>query len=164
MPKLNERKHPESLRRRCAELYDKGYCGQEIAAELGEVICGTTALKYAREFGSSIRKSRSGSYRTERGPYQTTSGYLEVSVRCDHPYAQMGIKQGNRFRILEHRLRMAEHLGRPLTRDEWVHHINGNRADNRVENLELRHGAHGGKQKLICRNCGSHDIEATNLA
>lgn len=40
-------------------------------------------------------------------------------------------------KTLYHRFVMEQFIGRKLTKDEVVHHINGDRMDNRIENLEL---------------------------
>ena len=44
---------------------------------------------------------------------------------------------GSRSHILEHRLVAEQITGRPLFREETVHHINGDPSDNRIENLEI---------------------------
>lgn len=40
-------------------------------------------------------------------------------------------------KVLEHRYVVEQHIGRPLTDREMVHHINGDKLDNRIENLQV---------------------------
>lgn len=57
----------------------------------------------------------------------TPQGYLRKTIMVG------GEKRG----VLQHREVMEQHLGRALRPEENVHHINGVRHDNRIENLEI---------------------------
>lgn len=70
-------------------------------------------------------------YRWKGGRCVDDKGY--VRIRTSPEYWQIS---GKRY-IREHRLVMEKALGRTLKPREIVHHKNGDRADNRLENLEL---------------------------
>lgn len=72
------------------------------------------------------------------GHLSKKDGYRYLN-KVGHPNASDRNDKKFRARISEHRFVMSEHLGRPLRKGESVHHKNGIRDDNRIENLELWH-------------------------
>jgi len=87
-----------------------------------------------------------------------SKGDYNYALVTEHPNAN---KHGY---VLEHRLVVENHLGRLLSSTEIVHHINHDKKDNRIENLEVLnniehakiHGSEQGKTycHLKCPLCG----------
>lgn len=77
----------------------------------------------------------------ERGePFLTPKGYMMRFVPSSDPMVSMANRLGQ---VLEHRLVMADHLGRPLLSAEIVHHVDENPLNNDPSNLRLMtRGAH----------------------
>lgn len=114
--------------------------GQRIPVKCGA--CSTKHITYA----SNIRKktftglcrhciNTGSNSNVWRGGRVIKNGYIYIKISPNHPfYEAMATSTGY---VAEHRLVMAEHLGRPLKDTEIVHHRNSLKTDNRIENLEL---------------------------
>lgn len=67
--------------------------------------------------------------------FKTHGNYIGVKyVRCPAVFISMARKDGY---VMEHRLLVAQAIGRPLLRVEVVHHIDHNPANNALGNLQL---------------------------
>ena len=78
------------------------------------------------------------SFRTKGDPLKTRAINKKGTGTTANGYHFTAIKRNGQHRqVGTHRIVMEGYLGRALFPNENVHHINGNRSDNRIENLEL---------------------------
>ena len=119
-------------------------CKKEFNIELRRVKRGggkvcSRKCKY-KNLSNINSKNRTGADNSnwKGGKNKNNFGYIYIYCPT-HPHAI------NERYVQEHRLVMEKHLGRFLTRKEVIHHINGIKTDNRIENLKLFSsvGTHG---------------------
>jgi len=132
--------------------------------------CGKLISKAAKKCRSCSRTGKSWSWsenskkniRMEKnsqwkgGRSVTDKGYVRI-------YLPEHINATGRGYVYEHRLIMEKHLDRYLDRKEIVHHIDGNKQNNKLENLMLFPNqkahfnfSHFNKQTFICKYCGKN--------
>lgn len=96
---------------------------------------GALSHQYGKKMSDDTRRKmepiwKANGDQQRLGRKTTHQGYVHIYMP-DHPSAY---PDGY---VAEHRFIMEQHLGRYIDSSEYVHHINGDKADNRIENLEL---------------------------
>lgn len=100
-------------------------CGKRA---IGQSLCGNHYRRLSK-YGDPLGGHYEQTGKTTRW-HKDRNGYVRRFDRKDPNAGPNGF-------VYQHREVMAGTLGRPLSGDESVHHKNGDRADNRPENLEL---------------------------
>jgi len=134
---------------------EAGISHQRIADQMGVSQAHVMALCRSMGLPADPRMSGPAHHAWKGGRSVNPAGYVQMWVAPDDPMASMAWTTGY---VPEHRLVMARALGRTLTREETVHHVNGNIQDNRLANLQLRQGGHGKGVVMACLDCGSHNV------
>lgn len=127
------------------------FCGNEYQGNSKRACSRVCGVKLAMREGrwKTPKRYREHNWNWTGGRRATEAGYVMVLAPLDHPIRR---KPKSRPYIMEHRLVMEHHLGRYLEAWEWVHHRNGVKDDNRIENLELvTHADHRGE--ITCPHC-----------
>jgi len=124
------KRHPDKIKMECS------YCGNIIYLQPNQIknrkhnfCCHECYSKWLSE-----NKRAENSVRWRGGRRKNGGGYIEIRLQPDDTYYSM---MSIRHYVLEHRLVMAKHLRRCIERYEVVHHKNGIKDDNRIENLKL---------------------------
>ncbi len=153
--------HSPQLIAKMKKLYASGKTCEQIGAQIG--FEQSYVNKLLKDHGVEMRAA--GFQRGEAhhgwagGRRPDDHGYMRVRVYEDDPFYCMAKGEY----VLEHRLVMARQLGRPLTAQETVHHIDGDKLNNDPSNLQLRQGKHGKGVVMRCADCGSHNLEHAPL-
>lgn len=109
---------------------DERKTGKEIGAIYG--MNQMTVNDWLHKFGLPLRKA--GDY---NGKARGVNHYnWQGGRRIYRGYVYICPPTGGRA-VLEHRYIMEQHLGRKLTKDETVHHLNARKDDNRISNLAI---------------------------
>lgn len=158
LPPNQKPKLTDSEKSRALEFVAAGNSPTDAARLIGRP--PTTIIALARGLG--IKGPRRNGHRSPswKGGEILYHGYVRAWVSPSDPFASMRDRAGY---VLKHRLVMARALGRSLSARETVHHINNNKLDNLLSNLQLRQGRHGKGVAMRCRDCGSHNIEHVPL-
>ncbi len=139
-------------------MWDEGKAKCNIAQTVGITVRNLTKFLILSGRYVERRVARGEKHHNWTGGFKKMNGYR--FVLCPDEFADMCLSSGY---VAEHRLAMARHLGRSLLRRETVHHINGDKLDNRIENLQMRIGNHGKGEAFKCNCCGSCDISPVPL-
>lgn len=117
----------------CKKHYEKNWRDGKIIKKPKCSIVGCDRSSYGRKDLCNSHYQRLLKGNNDAGPIRSIakrgSGYINKNG--------YRVITRNTRQILEHRAIMAEYLGRELLECETVHHINGNRLDNKISNLEL---------------------------
>ena len=137
-----------------------------ISCELEECLKPVLSKGFCRlHYYRLKRKGSVGSAEklTKRYEYGTRTNALGYVMVPDPDYKQRPLSKGGYVKrdIAQHRLVMEQHLGRWLLPKENVHHINGNRTDNRIENLELWSESQPAGQRVLDKIAWAKEILAT---
>lgn len=152
---------PQALIEQLAEEWHGGMSQKAIAEKHGLTVENVyNILRRVPALNSSKLRRREW-HPHWKGGRRKHVGYVYILLEPSHPLYEMTVNGGY---VLEHRLKMAEALGRPLEKHETVHHIDGNRSNNAIENLQLRQGKHGSGVVYHCADCGSRNVIASMLS
>jgi DNA-binding CsgD family transcriptional regulator len=143
-PGAHARKLADEQELQLIEMYELGVPVDEIADKFNITRWSVDKIRQRRDVPARAPVTGPANLKWKGGTRMAVGGYIDERILSNDPFfcmARAASSEGAGY-VFQHRLVMARHLGRPLLSHETVHHKNGIRSDNRIENLELWSSKH----------------------